>query len=81
MDEDSHTDPSDVQAATSNFGFRVFLLSAFSQLRTFLLAVVTKQYRKRNVLRLHFGDSKFPSRITVTLMYAVAASPLAKQRE
>lgn len=67
-----------LQCPVLAFGF-LCLLSAFSQLWIFLLAIVTAQFRKWNMLRLHFGDLKFPDHITTTFMYAVAASPLAKQ--
>lgn len=67
-----------LQCPILSFGFLCWLW-AFSQLQTFWLAIVTTHYRKQNVLRLHFGDLNFPDLISITFMYAVAASPLAKQ--
>lgn len=67
-----------LQRPILSFGFLCWLW-AFSQLQTFWLAIVTTHYRKQNVLRLHFGDLNIPDHISITFMYAVAASPLAKQ--
>lgn len=67
-----------LQCPILSFGFHCWLW-AFSQLQTFWLAIVTTHYRKQNVLRLHFGDLNIPDHISITFMYAVAASPLAKQ--
>lgn len=80
-DKDSHIGTSNVQVAVSSFASQVLcLLSAFSQLWTFFPCYSKTALQKPKCFEIAFLGFEIPDHITITFMYSVATSPLAKQR-